>query len=674
MAGIHDQDRIEALRRRLYERGTEGPEEREHFELSDDPKEVKTTWEHPPQAKAMDVQRPVEPVPEPISESVPEPEPLEKEPVVETVSAPEPVFDQDEAASMSPVRKKRKYRLKLVLAGVFFFIAAVGISSVLMIAGNKTISGENIAINLDGPFTIGGGEVLPLQITLTNNNSVPIQAATLIVEYPLGTQSVGSEGQELFIERLPLDQIDKAETINIPLRAVVFGEENDERIVNASIEYRVEGSNATFFKEAEPLRFKISSSPVVLNVAAIKQISSGQETDIELTVVSNSPTAVTDVLVKAEYPQGFDFTSATPEAVSSNNVWRIDSLEPEGRAVITIRGVLIGKETDERAMHFSVGIPSERDPFSLASIFTTGTTEFEIEQPFLDVGVTIGSSDAAEVVLNPGQPANVSIDITNTLEDTLYDTVVVATLSGNALADLNVGQPSGFYDSTTNTITWDISSVENLEEIIPGARERLTFSVTPDIDTSRTPQLDLTVSVKARRVSESQVAEQLLGTAERTIKVASVPQMLSEAAHRTSDTGPVPPIAEEPTTYTLSLLVENGTNEISETEVTTTLPTYVTWLDDTSGDGSVAYNATTRIVTWQAGEVSANRTKTASFRVSILPSTSQIGTTPTLMGEQRLKATDNFTGTVIRSSKPAVTTELSSEAGFGQGSGRVIAQ
>ena len=187
-----------------------------------------------------------------------------------------------------------------------------------------------------------------MQIGITNGNAVPIESATLIVEYPSGTQSATEKGKELFSERLSLETIKQGETVNIPIKAIVFGEENEEKTINVSVEYRVQGSNATFFKEAEPLHFKISSSPVVVRADVLKKISSGQETDIKLTVVSNSRNALSQVLVKAEYPTGFDFTKSSPAPSHSQNVWLIENLEPEKEAEIIITGVVVGKETRGR--------------------------------------------------------------------------------------------------------------------------------------------------------------------------------------------------------------------------------------------------------------------------------------------------------------------------------------
>ena len=645
MSGIKDQDRIEALRKRLYERGKPTVQHETH-RLTDTKEEVHTAWEAPPRPKT---------------------------PKPELVEASEE--DSAYTHTMSPKRQKRGYRVKILLSGLLFFVLAVSISSAVLLFGNRSISAENITIAVTGPFTVGGGETLPLQVGITNANTVAIESATLIVEYPRGTLSATDERTELRTEYLALDQVASGETINVPLRALVFGEENDEQNINVSIEYRVQGSNATFFKEADPLRFKISSSPVTVRVTALKKVSSGQETDIEIEITSNSPTVLSEILVKAEYPQGFDFTTSEPGPLSAQNIWLITDLEPEESQTIIITGIVIGKETDEHAINFTVGVPSERNQQTLASVFATAQTQFLIEEPFLNIDLEIAGQSGGVVVIESGQNSGASIEIENTLDDTLYDIVVEVLLGGNALSDLDVGPPNGFYDSLNNKIIWDVSNAPDLAELAPGRKTRLSFGIEPSEEIMRTPQITLDVNVRARRVSETEVAETLLGTAQSVLKVASAPKVRTDIGFNNgvfSDSGQVPPVAEQATTYTVSLMIENGSNDISEAVTSATLPSYVTWLEQTSGAGTISYNPSLRIVTWEAGSVDANSASFASFQVSLLPSKSQIGITPTLLDVQRMKATDLFTGTVVRSTNAAITAEMSQEAGHSRDNGRVV--
>jgi hypothetical protein len=157
-----------------------------------------------------------------------------------------------------------------------------------MFSGSNTISGENISISVNGPVSVGGGDELPFQVSIANQNTVPIQSATLIIEYPKGSRN-SVDGKEISIERKQLDVVNAGELLNIPLSVRVFGEENEEKEIKISIDYRVTGSNATFHKVSEPLKFKVSTSPIVMTFETLKTVTSGQDVELKLNVQSNSP-------------------------------------------------------------------------------------------------------------------------------------------------------------------------------------------------------------------------------------------------------------------------------------------------------------------------------------------------------------------------------------------------
>jgi hypothetical protein len=78
--------------------------------------------------------------------------------------------------------RRASYRKKIVLGAAAFFLLAILISAGMFFFGGSTISGDNITITTSGPLQVGGGEELPFRVTITNQNVVPIQSATLIVD------------------------------------------------------------------------------------------------------------------------------------------------------------------------------------------------------------------------------------------------------------------------------------------------------------------------------------------------------------------------------------------------------------------------------------------------------------------------------------------------------------
>ena len=654
---------MDELRRKLYDRGTAAQSIERHG-LTDTPIDVSRNWDIPARGAT--------PSPRQVSQIRP---PQEEAPVVvqepEEYAEPEP--EQPNEVSTEP-KKRRRYRSFILVASFLIFIFGVGLSSLYLYLGGNQISSDNISVSVTGPFTAGGGEVLDVVVTVVNDNAVPMESATLVVKYPPGTRSVGEAPRNLYEERIPVSAIDPGERQEIPLQIVAFGEEQAELQITATIEYRIQGSNSVFYKEAPAYAFSISSSPILLRVKNPEKVASGQAVTIEMTVVSNASTPQRDLLISASYPNGFRFESAEPSPVFGNNVWEIDELLPEESTTIRLTGVVGGLTEESFRINFDVGPAKPESPYIVGSLLTEASADFLIESPFIDVRTQINGESSGTVVLDQDQQSRVEVSITNTLDDTVYDMLVEVVPGGNALSETSIVGTNGFYDSNSGTIRWEVSNNSTFAEVEPGQSRSLTFTVSPNAPQA-TASYDLVVNVYARRISDSTAAEQLIGTARLEAKYASEVFLGSQAGHGGifAGSGPIPPKVGEATTYTLTMVAEAGVNDLTDAVVTTGLPVYVDWLDNIQGEGDLIYNSVSKQLEWKVGNIISGARKEVSFQVSITPSVSQARRTPVLLQGQTLRTTDRFTGTRLQATADPVYTELSTEAGFSEDNG-IVAQ
>lgn len=652
MSGIKDQAEIEAMRRRLYERGTDIRPAPRH-DLS--PKEVTapTTWPVPPAPPAPLV-APDAPPADPRTRHL-------SEPSASATSEPAPV------AVVPKTKRRFSYRAIILLTGLGFFIMTVLLSSLYMMFGNNQISNHNIAVTLSGPLTIGGGEVLPLQATITNQNRVPIESAILIVRFPSGTKAGDGSGRDILEERIQLERINAGESLNVPVRAIPFGQENQERSITAELEYRLVDSNGTFYKRAEPFNFSIHSSPLNVRVTHLEKVASGQEIDITLEVQSNATAPIQNLIVSANYPINFDYSSANPAPAFRENTWLIGEIVPEQTVPIKIKGVVLGNQNEEFQIQFQVGNPRQDNQFIVGAILATANADFIIERPFINITSTINGQTGSVITTDAGGNTTVAITVENTLNETLFDMALEVAVSGNVLARDRVIVQSGFYDSIKDVIRFDVSGDRNLAEVPPGGRRTFTFSITPN-QVRNTPTFEITANALARRVSEDRVIEQLIGSVKSEVRYTSNVATFGEVRHVS---GPVPPVADETTVYEVTFSATAGGNDVTGAVVTSSLPQYVDWTTAGAGVGSLIFNPVSKEITWNIGDIESQNRVTTMFRIAFTPSQAQIGRTPALVGAARLRATDRFTGVVVRAEDAPKSTELSSELGFGPDSGKV---
>lgn len=648
MTEIKSQVRMEEMRRRLYERGGETHPQVRH-DMTVNPDMVPEKWVKP--------------------ESIPQPTAFDPRPAV---------LDTPTVEVHEPAPEKAKsgwsYRTIILLATLGCFFLALGLSSLYLMFGNTQLSSKNIAISIAGPLTVGGGETMSLTVAITNQNKSSIESVVLIMKYPVGTKSADDTAKDLYEDRITLNSIKPGESINVPVKAVVFGEENQEEQILATVEYHLVDSNGTFYKDADPLKFKINSSPLVISVDALNKVSAGQSVDVMLTIKSNATAPLEDLLISANYPNNFDFTSSDPKPAYRESEWAIKELKPGESQKILIKGVIVGQQAEQFQMQFSAGTPQKDNQFSIGSILAKASTDFTIEQPFITVGLGINAQKASVVTLKMGEETRVEVTVQNTLEESLYDMAVEVGVKGNVLVRESVVVTGGFYDSAKDVIRFDPSGDSTLSQIAPGEKKTFNFILKPS-NQKTTPSFTVTANAYGRRVNEDRATEHLVGTAKTEVKFTSsvaVNRTISRAVAGFADIGPLPPVADTETTYVVTLKASAGGNDVTDAAVTTSIPQYVNWKNLSVGDGTLTFNPISKELVWTIGTITAGTVKQTTFQIGLLPSQNQIGTTPAVLGTQRLRATDRFTSEVIRAENVPASSELGPESGFEAENGKVL--
>jgi len=649
MSGIKDQKNIAELRKRLYERDYLSDQNTDRHQLTEASMDVARGWSDVKEVKRM---------PLPVAPATPD---FENNPP--NTVAPAPVNS-----------KRRSIRLIAIFASLGIFLIVAIISSIYLFFGTNQISTKNVNISLSAPVSVSAGEVVTLQIGLSNQNTVEIQSANLILNYPSGTKTSDEQARDLFEERIPIQNIAAGEALNVPVSVIMFGEENEEKEIKASIEYRVIDSNGTFFKEAAPIIIKINSSPLVIRATSLEKISSGQELDVKIIVQSNASVVQRNVLVSASFPNSFSFVSSKPDPDYAKNEWLIKEIQPNSSVEILVKGLINGVADERSEIKLSAGTPRSDNQFIMGSILTKADIGYTIERPFIDVTVTINNDSDGNVTVNTGDEASVTMLVKNTLNESIYDMRVEATPKGNLIRDNLLEIDGGLLDSNTNTITWEVSGQSNLEEIRPGEERRFTFTVNPDPNQT-TGSFNVSTKVFARRLNETSASEEVVGTAVSEARYSTQVLVRSQLGHSDGlfkDTGPIPPQVDSVTTYTATIEVVGGTNDVSDAVLTTTLPQYITWMDNYDGPGTVEYNPNLKQIKWTIGLLEAKASKQLQMQLSFLPTRSELRRIPNVVGTQSLRGIDRFTEAQIKSEASALSTELSTESGFSLGNGNVV--
>lgn len=573
------------------------------------------------------------------------------------------------------VKKKKKPLLLILLAvSVLFFIGSVALSS-LFFFSMPSISPNNVEIEVQGPASIGGGEELGLLITITNNNPVPINLADLLIEYPSGTRTAVDINTELPRYRESLGTINPGEQVKKTVRSVLFGEENSIKEIVVTVEFRVENSNAIFFNETN-YQLLLSTSPLSLIIESLEEVISGQEVKFVATITSNSNDIIRDVVFEVEYPFGFELQTANPEPAFASRLWHLGDIPPEGSKTVTFGGTIIGQDGEERIFRFATGIQSESDPNILGTAFINVIESLIVKRPFITVNLALNGSTEDNFVVEAGKTVRADITWTNNLLTQIFDGEIEVIFIGDIINERSITAERGFYESLNNRIIWRRDTDPSLSSISSGESGRVSFTFsTLGLSSGiafRNPEIGIEVSVRGKRLSDRQVPEEIISTLIRNIKISSDLFLTSKVLHSTGpfqNIGSLPPKAEQKTTYTVVWSVTNSSNQISGAQVVAALPSYIEWVGAViPSQEEVVYNPIGGQVSWKLGDVSpgtgtATVAREIAFQVALIPSLSQIGTSPIVIGEQTLTGFDRFAEVNMSHKRAALTTRLT-EPGF----------
>ena len=405
-----------------------------------------------------------------------------------------------------------------------------------------------------------------------------------------------------------------------------------------------------------------------MKISYPKEVNSGQQITLSIDITSNSSVPIKNSLVRVDYPYGFTYKSSNITPLRDNSIWNIGDLRNGDKKTLTVVGTILGQNMEDRSFIVSIGSQNSTTKSDLDIILAEETITIGLRKSFFDLQVVTNGSN----VKNIGQFFPVNIKWQNTLPDKILNAKIEAVLSGNILdrAGVTVAN-NGFYRSVDNTVQWDKNNSSNLLQIMPGASDEVSLTLVsltnPNLVRSiKNPHIDLHVVMTGDRAGTDSTT--VSSTEDLVIKINSTMEISAKSLRNQgpfTNTGPIPPKADVESTYTITWIMTNTTNDLKDASVSTTLPIGVTWKGEISPlSERISFNPETRVVSWNVGNLSSGvgftfSPKTVSFKVGIIPSINQISTAPVLLTETVAVAEDTYTETQIGATAIYVTTQYS---------------
>lgn len=581
-----------------------------------------------------------------------------------------------------PPAKPPRSKLALIIGIVLGVIALAGIAfAVYYIFFRPPLPDISIQITL--PEQVLLGEPFKLTVAYTNASDQALKNAVIAVTVPEGVAIIGVDPST----RLGQQTIGDVEAQGIGTKTfdlIATDGKNSVKHVSVAFRYRLDDSNAPPYERTTETNISVGESAVFLNFDVPPgQVFAGQVFDVSLAYRNNSKTAFQNTKLVFDYPQIFQFQTASSSPSTGNNEWDLGTLAPDGQGSVTVTGSVTGGQQSVFAMGVHLQVELNGHRYDLGA----QTTNIGIQTTPLALSIVVNRK--TNYVSGLGDKLSYTLSYRNSSGFALQNLVIQAALQG-VMLDLGTLQSPATLNSVDNTLTWNTATTPGLKSLAPGGSGSVEFNVglKKDWPIQTTNDKNFTVQVKGTiqslTVPAGITAEQTISSANLTTKIAGQATIASlayfkEPVGSTVNSGPYPPRVNQPTQYTIHWQIRNYSTDIANIHMAALLQSGARMVKvvSSSVETSPVYNSQTGQVTWDIPSILATqgllgKPIEAVFQIEATPAINQAGQNIPLVGQTTFAATDTFTNTTINGTASARTSAIPDDAQASGGDRRVL--
>ncbi len=568
------------------------------------------------------------------------------------------------------VSEKKAIRKGMLALGVI-----LGIIFIMLITfevRRVVFNSDSSAVSIAGPNQADSGHLMTYEITYNNGNWVNVKNAKLKITYPDYFQP---ELQANFKEENPTSGIYDLGTLTakgtgkVVFSGRAYSPKGALIYLKAELSYQPAGFSGEF-NTSNQLGVNIVPAPLVLEIQGPQKLTSGDAIDYVVTCKNDGKEVMDDLQLNLSYPDSFIFASATPPAEKDNNSWKIGSLKSGETEKIVISGKMDGQNGTTKVASVSVGVVRGEKLLS----YNNESFSTQLVTSPLIVSQTVNDKQTLNV--NAGDTLSFRIKYRNSGSIGLRDVIMTEKLDSSVLEYASLDMRGGNFDAVNNLISWKASDIKDFKNLSPGQGGEINFliklksNIPLTDDNKKNFVISSLASIDSPDIPTPISSNKIISSNQMNIKVNS--KMLLEESGFYNDmtianTGPIPPRVGQETTYTIHWKVRNVSNDISNAQVSASLPTNAVMTGKFFPENArVNYNERTNALIWDIGKIDAgkgilNDPLEVAFQVKIKPSPDQSRKEVGILGISTFSADDLFTGEHLSVASEAKDTNLSED-------------
>lgn len=442
-------------------------------------------------------------------------------------------------------------------------------------------SKDSLKVEILGPSEANFADEVEYTVKYKNNGNIRLEQPKIIFEYPENTMVDGNFISRQEVGSDKIGDIYPGEEKTYTFKGRLFGKEGDLKKASVELSYQPKNLNARY-ESKTTFTTKIKPVPLTFDFDLPSKIEANKKFDFSIDYYSALNYPLSDLTVKIQYPDKFQFLKSDPNSQNENE-WDVPLLNKAEGGKIDISGQMAAELGDHGIFNAQLGMwRSDGEFIPLKDI----SQEVEIVRPNLSISQKINGQ--AGYTASPGDLLHYEISFRNLGTEPFTNLFLAVTLDGGEYDLGSIKSSDGQFKSGDNTIVWDSGSVPNLKFLDQGEEGTVEFWINLKDGWN---QNDL----------------QKNGLVKDTVLISKIKQTFETKIN--SNLAVVSEVSKDSnSTYTINWLAKNSSNDMKNVKVKAILPPNVKLTGQISpqeSSSNFAFDNDSREIVWMVGDMPA---------------------------------------------------------------------
>jgi hypothetical protein len=381
-----------------------------------------------------------------------------------------------------------------------------------------------------------------------------------------------------------------------------------------------------------------------LEITGPIEVVNGQDATFTVNYGNISGQDLENTELRMQYPEGFKFNMSNPQPSRNSDVFSLGRVLNNTTGKIDINGSFIGDSGQEKLVVAELGFVSGTS----FSPQITSSVAFKVAASSISLIQRTTPSEHADF----GSKIDYQLEYANYGSLTMTNVILTVTVEGAAIDLPQMKAQNAII--TGNKLTWKAATVPELSLVPANGKGSVRFSI--PVKQSLTTNL-INQTIKIYATIESDQLKSPIRAQDLELKLSSSIKLQVSGKYVS---GSMPMKVGQPTVYSITFMLTNGTNEVSGTELIASLPLPDSaWKDVVVPEAereNLIFDRNSNKLRWKVGKLPAltgrySPARMVTFQLEVVPNISDKGSAMTILKDIQAFGTDTFVNKSLETSK-----------------------